>query len=291
MVAEQVKFWSEGTRLAGDLYRPRDDAGDGPRPAIVLCHGWGGTKEHLRNIGLGDKLAAAGYVVLAFDYRGWGESDGKVIVLDDLPAERTETTVRVRVIREVVDPFDELWDVRHAIDYIEGEPDVDVGRIGIWGSSYGGGLVVWTAAHDPRVRCAVSQVGGMDSHSLNATDAREAMHRAAIRQARGEVEPVPQDNDDDARLSGTPHRSKMYYWGPVEFAEEIDVPLLLIDAEHEELFDRHRNSGLVYERMKGAGNAPIEYRVIEGITRYQVYNDRFDEASDLALDWFDRQLK
>ncbi|MDP6604952.1 MAG: alpha/beta fold hydrolase [Dehalococcoidia bacterium] len=256
MTAEAIQFWSEGTRLAGDLYRPGPDAGDGPHPAIVLCHGWGGTKQHLRTIGLPDKLAAAGYIVLAFDYRGWGESDGKVVVLDDLPAERTETAVRVRVIREVVDPFDELWDVRHAIDYIEGEPGVGVDRIGIWGSSYGGGLVVWTTAHDPRVKCTVSQVGGMDSRSLADPAAREAMHRAAIAQARGEIEPVPQGGDDDPRLNGTPHRSKMYYWGPVEFSEQITVPLLLIDAENEELFDRQRNSELIHERMTAAGNAP-----------------------------------
>jgi hypothetical protein len=31
--------------------------------------------------------------------------------------------------------------------------------------------------------------------------------------------------------------------------------------------------------------------VIEGATHYQVYNDRFEEASDLAVDWFDRHLK
>lgn len=288
---ERVTIWSEGTRLAGELYRPEDADAEASFPAIVLCHGWGGTKEHLRSMGLPDKLAAAGYVVLAFDYRGWGESDGKVVVIDDLPAERTEATVRVRVIREVVDPFDEAWDIRHALDFIEGEPAVDSERIGLWGSSYGGGLVVWTAAHDERVKCVVAQVAAHDSRSLDDPQAREQMHRMAVQQARGEVEPVPQETDEGAGLRGTPHRSKMYYWAPIELAEQITAPVLLIDAEHEDLFDRHQHSELVYKRMQAAGKAPVEYYVVEGIPHYAIYNERFEEASDQAIEWFDRYLK
>jgi poly(3-hydroxybutyrate) depolymerase len=37
-----VDIWSEGTRMAGDLYRPAD-IGDDPAPAIIMSHGWGGT--------------------------------------------------------------------------------------------------------------------------------------------------------------------------------------------------------------------------------------------------------
>ncbi|MCH8334050.1 alpha/beta fold hydrolase, partial [Candidatus Sumerlaeota bacterium] len=189
VATRSVTFWSEGTRLAGDLYYPKDMNEDSNLPAIVLCHGWGGTKSGLRR--LGSDFAAAGYVVLAFDYRGWGASDGKVVVKGELPKERTEVTVLVQVIREVVDPFDQLWDIRHAIDFIETEPGVDADRIGIWGSSYGGGLVVWTAAHDERVKCVASQVGAQDSRSLGNAEARDSMHQRALQIARGEIEPFP----------------------------------------------------------------------------------------------------
>src|SRR6476661_5945991 len=75
MIIQTVNFYSEGTRLAGDLYLP-----DGLRPGekragIVLCHGYTG----VRNLYLPDTAKAltdAGYVVLTFDYKGWGDSDG-----------------------------------------------------------------------------------------------------------------------------------------------------------------------------------------------------------------------
>ena len=257
---KSVTFWSEGTRLAGDLYLPAGfDPGE-KHPAVVLCHGWGGTKAHVASTGLPQRLADAGYVVLAFDYRGWGESDGRVVVLDSLPKERTEATVRAKVIREVVDPFDEAWDICHAMDFIEGEPGVDPERIGLWGSSYGGGLVVWMAAHDARVRCVVSQVAPQDSRSLDLPDIgaslREEMHLLAIQQARGEAEPIPQSVEGAPGLSGTPHTAKMYYFGPIEFAEQIAVPVLLIDAEHEELFDRHQHSEALYHPDGRCGQSP-----------------------------------
>ena len=284
-----VTFWSEGTRLAGDLYYPKDMNEDSNLPAIVLCHGWGGTKSGLRR--LGSEFAAAGYVVLAFDYRGWGASDGKVVVKGELPKERTEVTVLVQVIREVVDPFDQLWDIRHAIDFIETEPGVDADRIGIWGSSYGGGLVVWTAAHDERVKCVASQVGAQDSRSLGNAEARDSMHQRALQRARGEIDPVPQGLDDAPGLRGTPHRSKMSYFGPVEFAEQITVPVLFVDAENEELFDRHEHSEAVYNRMKAAGKAPTKYHVIEGIRHYGVYSTHYAEATRIELEWYDEHLK
>jgi len=289
-----VTFWSEGTRLAGDLYFPPDFGPGQERPAIVLCHGWGGTKAHLAATSLPQRLAAAGYVVLAFDYRGWGESDGKVVVLDPLPKERTEVTLRVQVIREVVDPFDEAWDICHAIDFIEGEPGVDPGRIGLWGSSYGGGLVVWMAAHDDRVKCVVSQVAPQDSRSLGLTRAgdspREEMHRLAVQQARGEAEPIPQSVEGAPGLTGTPHAAKMYYFAPIEFAEQIAVPVLLVDAEHEELFDRHQHSEALYNRLAAAGRAPVRYEVVAGISHYAIYSEKAAESARLATEWFDTHL-
>src|SRR5262249_59163048 len=70
-----VSFYSEGTKLAGDVYLPEDLKPGERRAGIVLCHGYTG----VRNIYLPDNarvLAEAGYVVLNFDYKGWGDSDG-----------------------------------------------------------------------------------------------------------------------------------------------------------------------------------------------------------------------
>jgi dipeptidyl aminopeptidase/acylaminoacyl peptidase len=283
-----VTIWSEGTRIAADLYLPEGFDPRQPRPAILLCHGWGGRKAGL--VRQATAFAGAGFIALALDYRGWGESQSRVVVLDDLPAERTETTARLQVVREVVDPYDELWDVRHALDWLEGEPGVDPGRTGLWGSSFGGGLVVWMAAHDERVKCAVSQVAWQDARALNQPEARAEMHQNAVRRARGEEDPIPQRQPAGQALTGVGNRGKLYYWAPLEFAEQITAPVLFIDAENEELFDRHQNSEAVCKRMVAAGRAPARYHVVPGISHYQIYNESQPEATAAALAWYKEHL-
>ncbi len=57
-------------------------------------------------------------MVLAFDYRGWGESDGELVVIGDMPERGVNGEVRVfaREIRRVVDPIDQTLDIRRAFD-------------------------------------------------------------------------------------------------------------------------------------------------------------------------------
>src|SRR5260370_21609651 len=132
-----VTFYSEGIKLAGDVFLPADLKPGERRAGIVLCHGYTG----VRGIYLPDNarvLAAAGYVVLNFDYKGWGDSDG--------PKSRLA-------------PYSRVIDVQAALTWLGAQDMVDAERLGIYGTSYGGATVVWVAAVDPRVKCVVSGVG------------------------------------------------------------------------------------------------------------------------------------
>ena len=285
-----VDIWSEGTQLAGDLYAPRELAADETRPTIVMSHGWGGTKALLANVA--SRLAAEGYLVLAFDYRGWGESAGKLVVQGDMPDRDADgiVTVRAREIRNVVDPIDQTVDIQRAFDFIEGEPNVDTTRLGYWGSSYSGAHAIWVAAHEPRAGCAVGQVAAANSRSLAAVswagqDIAEHARLQAIRRARGDIDPLPQGTDKAPNLNGWAHLDKVLSYNPVDDAGRITIPLLVIDAGNEELFDRHIAGELAIQRARANG-APAEYTVIPGITHYQVYGDHFEEATQMAVDWF-----
>jgi len=137
MPSQRVDFYSEGTRLAGDLFLPDDLAPGEKRAGILLCHGYTG----VRNLYLPDTARAlnkAGYVVLTFDYKGWGDSDG--------PKAR-------------LSPYGRVIDSQAALTFLGAQPMVDADRLGIYGTSYGGATVVWMAAVDPRVKCVVSVVG------------------------------------------------------------------------------------------------------------------------------------
>ncbi|WP_428540587.1 alpha/beta hydrolase [Rhodopila sp.] len=137
MPSQAVNFYSEGTRLAGDLFLPDGLGANDKRAGIVLCHGYTG----VRDLYLPDTaklLTAAGYVVLTFDYKGWGDSDG--------PKAR-------------LSPYGRVLDSQAALTFLGAQATVDGDRLGLYGTSYGGATVVWTAAVDPRVKAVVSVVG------------------------------------------------------------------------------------------------------------------------------------
>ena len=290
-----VDIWSEGTRMAGDLYFPAEAKAGAKLPTIVMSHGWGGTKAGLVNYA--KRFADEGYIVLAFDYRGWGESDSRMVLKGEEPEADSngEATVRVQLIRTVVDPFDQIQDIQRAFDFIEGEPLVDTERIGYWGSSYSGAHAVWVAANEPRAKCVVGQVAAADSldlaqHAYENQAIDEVAHRQAIDRARGVLPPVPQGTNQGKNLRGWAILDKVTAYSPVEDASRITIPMLLIDAENEELFDRHKAGELAVKRAKANG-AEAAYHVVPDITHYGIYRQSFDEATKLAVDWYNEHLK
>jgi dienelactone hydrolase len=293
--SRDVNIWSDGTRLSGTLFFPDSMKPGDKVPAVILCHGWGGVRDHL-NKAYAPEFAAAGFAVLTFDYRGWGDSDSRLVLKQQMPKldEKGEATAKVQGVRELVDPFDQTTDIVNAINFLEGEPGVDSTKIGLWGTSYGGGHVVYVAAHDPRVKCVVSQVGSMDSRQIGDSPTYPGgmarAHQEEIKRARGEgLDPVPQGVDQFPRLRGTPYVSRMVNYRPVEFAAGLKVPILIIDAEKEELFDIKINGARVYELVKK--NAPAEYKIIPGITHYGIYSTARPEGTRLAIEWFSKYLK
>jgi|SRR5581483_3378992 len=282
---KSVNIWSEGTRLAADLFVP-DDAREGERlPAILLCHGWGGLKEHLSST-YAPWWVRFGFIVLTFDYRGWGQSEPRLVPVGDAPIDKeaAELTVKARAVREVVDPFDQIRDVAACLDFLESEPQIDPERIGLWGSSYGGGHVAYMAAHDSRVKAIVAQVGAQQPFGGIVPAGRE---RAAAR-ARGRLAVVPPASDAVPGLAGIPDLAKMIRYRPIDTADKIRVPTLVIDAEQEELFDRMQNGYLLYQIV--SRNAHARYETFP-CKHYAIYDQFYHEASNLARDWFIEHLK
>ena len=73
---KKVEFYSEGCLIKANLYLPDPISENEKLPAIVLCHGFAGIKELLLPA-YGERFAQNGFIVLAFDYRGFGESEGE----------------------------------------------------------------------------------------------------------------------------------------------------------------------------------------------------------------------
>jgi dienelactone hydrolase len=283
-----INIWSDGTRLSGNLFFPKSLKVGEKLPAVILCHGWGGVRAHL-NQAYAPHIAAAGYVVLTFDYRGWGDSDCRLILRQKMPEwdKNGEAVVRVQAVRMLVDPMDQTEDIINCIDFIVGEQNVDTEQIGLWGTSYGGGHVLYVAAHDERVKCIVSQVPSMDSRGIPLY-LKRSPEKENTQRARGEIDPVPQ-GFTAFDLPGTPYVSRMANYAPVEFASQLKIPMLVIVAEKEELMDNKVHGLLAYNRAKD--NVPAKYEVMKGLTHFDIYAKGRMKAINLAVEWLNEHLK
>jgi dienelactone hydrolase len=283
-----VNIISEGTRLTAEVYAPKSAGGE-KLPTIVMAHGWGGVAANLRPDAVA--FAQAGFLVVTFDYRGWGASDSRVILTKPQPARSGDLrfTAEVLEIREVVDPIDQTTDLMNAVNWVYGEPQCDRERIGLWGSSYSGGHVVYVAARDPRVKATVSQVPALDSRpGMLAGDERGKTFDEAAARAHGELGYPPPGARVIGNLKGAPIREKLMQYAPVEdVARASQCAMLFVLAENEELFDNKDHGLKAYERATG----PKKLVVVPHIKHYGIYLEARKQAQELAIAWFNEHLK
>lgn len=151
----ELAFHSAGERCSAWHFAAAGDgfAGAAGRPVVVMAHGFGGTKDS----GLqpfAERFSAAGLDVVAFDYRGFGASDGQP--------------------RQSVSVERQIADYGAAIATAQQLPGVDRSRVVLWGSSFSGSHVLRVAA-----QCAdVAAVIGMTPLTSGLAAGRAAVaHR------------------------------------------------------------------------------------------------------------------
>jgi dienelactone hydrolase len=283
----RVTVWSDGIALDADVYRPTDLAPEAALPAVVLCHGWGGSKLTAeRYVAL---FASAGMITLTFTQSSWFDSGSPLQLIGDAPDldDGTEVRAHVRFIRDLVDPFAWAANLRAALDYIEGEPGVDPARIGLWGTSFGGGIAVHLAANNPHVKALAVQVAAIAP--LGGPVAQLARKRA-IDTARGDTDPIPQGVDPWPTMAGTPYLAKLAHFNPLAQVDRLRIPTLIIDAGEEEMFPIADNGARAAEIIKNTPGGVVDYQVIPGIDHYGIYFDGYEPGSRAALDWWKRHL-
>ena len=157
MSPERVVFQADGLDLVGHLHLPSDDTG-AALPALVLTGPFTGVKEQVVGT-YARRMAEAGFVALAFDHRGFGESEGA---------------------RQHEDAAGKFADLRAGVGFLAAHPVVDPGRIGLLGICLGGGYAVRAAAFDPRVRAVAGVAGGYNSPVAFAAGMGADAYRAAL---------------------------------------------------------------------------------------------------------------
>lgn len=123
--------------LDASLYVPASATAASPAPAVLVAHGFGGSKDSVDSDAR--ELAARGYVVQTWTARGFGASGGS-IGLDDPDREVADAS-------RLVDRLSRRADVQQ-----DGPGDP---RVGVTGGSYGGGLALLLAGYDRRIDAIV----------------------------------------------------------------------------------------------------------------------------------------
>jgi hypothetical protein len=288
-----VSFYSEGVRLVGDVYIP-DDLRPGERRAgIVLCHGYTGVKD----LYLPDNarvLTEAGYVALTFDYKGWGDSEGP---------------------RSRLAPYSRVADAQAALTFLGAWPEVDPERLGLYGTSYGGATVVWTAAIDARVKCVVSVVGiGHGARWMRSVrrpdefhDLLERARQDRVKRAReGKSELVKREeillpDRESAELAAAARRDNPAAVGviPLEYVDDtlafnpewvVDRiaprPILFVTTDNDRLVPPEESA-----QLHARAGEPKRLVVLRGYGHYEVYQKpAFDEVMRATLDWYRQHL-
>ncbi|KAM6520292.1 hypothetical protein FSOLCH5_005084 [Fusarium solani] len=133
----------DGLKLRGTLYSVGEQ-----KPCIIMSSGFSGLRSHFIP-DFAARFGAAGYGVLSYDNRCWGDSEG-------LP-------------REEVDPWLQTRDYFDAFNYAAAQPEIDATKIVYWGSSMSGGNAICAAAINKNIAGVILQVPFVSGESIART--------------------------------------------------------------------------------------------------------------------------
>ena len=292
-------------RLDATLYLP---AGSAPEPAVVLAHGFGGSKDDEAADAL--YLAQHGFVALAYSARGFGRSGG-LIHLDS--------------------PQYEVRDAEKVIDYLGTLPQVvkdgpDDPRVGFTGPSYGGALSLLVAGYDHRVDAIAPEItwndlggslfgqnvrgsstpgvfkkdwaglffgSGSDADAAGVTGAGVNSAATAGSGPCGRFAPVIcQDYQATAAGDGTPAPGLLNLLNassPATVLDRITAPTLLIQGETDSLFGL--NQADANARGIAAHGTPVQVSWYSGGHDTPGTSAETDRIRSMTLAWFDHYLK
>ena len=233
---EEVTFVSGNLQLYGTLYTPGWSLRK--HPAVIVCHGGTpiGRRMALYTV-MARELAARGYVVLTFDFRGFGDSEDP---------QRFET----------FSDLDFTHDVSAALDYVSELGQVDTSRLFLIGHSFGAGVVLPASVRDRRVRKVISISPPRNTaerqYGPNAIDPSYPQKR--LSKDMNIHPPIPQE-------VFYPHLKEYVAEDILRYPEHL--PVLFIDGAEEEENERDFLRE-VYEQMA----EPKAYTTIQGADHY-----------------------
>ncbi|MFH8494417.1 CocE/NonD family hydrolase [Streptomyces coeruleorubidus] len=271
--ADRVLDTGNGVRIDTSYFT---SGGDGRRPAVLLGHGFGGSKNDVRQ--QAEDLARDGYAVLTWSARGFGKSNGKI---------------------GLNDPEGEVADVSKLIDWLAKQPQVELDkpgdpRVGMAGASYGGAIALLTAGHDTRVDAIAPAITYWNLADalfpngvfkklwagifVNSGGGCERFEPALCRM----YERVAESGNPDAEA-----REMLDERSPSAVGKDIKVPTLLMQGQSDSLFPLGQADRAA--KAIRANGAPVDVDWIAG--GHDGGDMETSRVQGRVQSWFDRYLK
>ncbi|MFG2314191.1 CocE/NonD family hydrolase [Streptomyces tendae] len=271
--ADRVMAVGDGVRLDTSYFTA---GSGGRRPAVLLAHGFGGSKDDVRE--QAEDLARDGYAVLTWSARGFGKSTGKI----GLNA-----------------PDGEVADVSRLIDWLADQPQIALDgdgdpRVGVAGGSYGGAVALLAAGHDTRVDAVAPAITYWNlADALFPNGVFKKLWAGIFVNSGGGCDRFEADlcrMYQRVAESGTPDAEAVKLLearSPQAVAERITVPTLLTQGQTDSLFPLGQADAAA--KAIRANGAPVDVDWIAGgHDGGDLENDRVEARVDA---WFDRYLK
>ncbi|WP_193776260.1 CocE/NonD family hydrolase [Streptomyces sp. E2N166] len=271
--ADRVMAVGDGVRL-DTSYFTAGPGGD--RPAVLLAHGFGGSKADVRE--QAESLAQDGYAVLTWSARGFGKSTGKI---------------------GLNSPDGEVADVSRLIDWLAKQPQVRLDekgdpRVGVAGGSYGGAVALLAAGHDQRVDAIAPAITYWNlSDALFPNGVFKKLWAGLFVNLGGGCDRF---EDQLCRMyqrvaeSGQPDPEAVELLGqrsPQAVGDRIDVPTLLMQGQTDSLFPLGQADRAA--KAIRANGAPVAVDWISG--GHDGGDMETDRVQARVGAWFDRYLK
>jgi dipeptidyl aminopeptidase/acylaminoacyl peptidase len=242
MQSQAFSFFSDELRLDGKYYKPDNLAEDARRPLVIACSGFTGLYR-IHPERFARWLTDKGYVCYGFDYRGYGDSEGK----------------KYRVLLE-----EQVRDIRHAIAGATKAEFVDPERVFVLGWAMGGGLVLDACVELQGVKGILAINGlydgadyelyhrggkGLEKFREDIADERFRRTRSGIARYVDPFDIYPLDETTrgyvksslesvegyEATVCSLELAESLMRWSALSFARRIDVPLFVAHGEQNEL--------------------------------------------------------
>ncbi|MFE7571754.1 alpha/beta fold hydrolase [Streptomyces sp. NPDC057539] len=251
-------------------------AGSGRRPAVLVGHGFGGSKDDVR--AQAEKLARDGYAVLTWSARGFGKSTGEI---------------------GLNDPDHEVKDVSRMIDWLAARPEVRLDakgdpRVGVTGASYGGGISLLAAGYDKRVDAIAPLITYWNlADALFPNGVFKKLWAGIFFSTGGGCQTFQKELCDmyqRVAVSGTPDdaaRKLLEERSPSAVGDRIDVPALIVQGQTDSLFPLGQADAMA--KAISANGAPVD---VDWMAGGHDGGDRENARLEGRISsWFDRYLK